>query len=283
MLTRTFLLLSGVDEEQERAFWSQGILSWDDLIRVLPDLPFHPRRKASWQHRIEQAEAALHRFDARFFERHLPASERWRMLVDFLPRTAYLDVEAYQVRPGQYQLTLVGLIYHNRYHTFIRGRNLRELPRFMKNVRFIVTFGGQNFDMRMLLQTFDFKDRPFSSCDFQPLYKRLELPQGLKKLEQMFGWRRGHGLDGLGGWVAVHLWERHREGDDRALRALIRYNFEDVIHLPFLAAFAYNKMIEKFEYPFDPIPMPEMKLKRPYFDRSIIYELRRRFRRRVRS
>lgn len=283
MLTRSFLLLRGVDEHLEREFWQSGILSWDDLIENLHELPYHPRRKHAWRRRIEQAEEALTQHNARFFERYLPASERWRMLADFQDRTAYLDVEAYQWRPGKYRLTLAGLIYRNQYHAFIRGKNLHELPRFLNNVHFIVTFGGQNFDMRMLFETFDLNERNFSYFDFQPLYKRLNLPQGLKKLERLFGWRRGHGLDGLSGWVAVQLWERHQEGDDRALKALIRYNFEDVIHLPFLAAFAYNKMIDMYNYPFKPLPLPELKIRRPYFDRSIIYEMRRRFNRRVKT
>ena len=283
MLTRSFIFLDGVGPETERRLWELGIATWQGYHERIRELPFHPRRKYRWQKQLWDAEDALNRRDARYFERWLPHGELWRMLADFWDETAFLDVEAYQKKPGRYVLTLVGMLYRGVYQAFVRGRNLRDVKGRLRRARFLVTFGGQNFDLRMLTATFGLEDRRFAACDFQPIYKVLGLPQGLKKLEKMFGWRRGSGLDGLGGWLAVQLWEMHREGDDRAIRALIRYNYEDVIHLPFLAVYAYNRMIEQFRYPFHPLPLPEITPRAPRFDRSVLYDVKRRFYRRRRS
>lgn len=283
MLTRSFIFLRGMDSETERRWWKEGILTWQRFHENIHDLPFSPRQKYRWQKHLWKAEDALNRRDALFFERYLPPLERWRMLSDFREETAYLDVEAYQHRPGQYQITLVGLLFQQKYEAFIRGYNLETLPAHLKDVKFLVTFGGQSFDLRILEDNFLLNDRNFAVYDFQPVFKILGLPQGLKKLERLFGWRRGSGLDGLSGWVAVHLWEMHQEGDDRALQVLIRYNYEDVIHLPYLSVYAYNQMVEKYHYPFRKLPLPRYNIRVPSFDRSVIYDVKRRFFRKVQS
>jgi len=276
MFSRSFVFLQGMTPDQERALWKAGYLSWDALLDALPDLPVQPRQKARWRRQLLQAQEAYRERNARWFERVLPPAERWRLIPDFWPWTAFVDVEAYQIRPGQYRMTLAGIVVNHDYRVFVAGRNLHEVPQVLESVRLMISFGGQGFDLQMLEQTYPHWRRPFAHLDLQPMFKLVGLPQGLKKLERMFGWRRGAGLDGMGGWLAVQLWERHREGDDRALKALIRYNFEDVVRLPFLAAFIYNRIVEQLEYPFPPFRPDLPRLTPPPMDRSIVYEIRHR-------
>ncbi len=283
MLTRSFIFLRGVGEREERHFWAQGIYSWDALLDALPELPVHPRRKSVWIRQIAAAEHALREMDISWLARNFPATERWRLIPDLWSVTAFVDVEAYQIRPGQYRMTIAGVLFRNAYHSFLAGRNLSALSRLLADARLMVSFGGQGFDLQMIRQTFPHWQLPFLHIDLQPLYRRAGLPEGLKKLERMFGWKRGAGLDGLGGWIAVQLWEWHQEGDDRALQALIRYNFEDVIHLPELAVFIYNELAEQLRCPFPRFHPPLPRLRPPDVDRSIIAELHRRRSRYVRS
>ncbi len=281
MLQRSFILFPKISEKDEEAFWAQGILDWNDFLDKLQKLPYHPRLKARWEKSVYRAEEELTKGHSFYFFQHLPDTQKWRILANFLNDTAFIDIEAYQPRPGHFIPTVIGIVHKNAYTSFVRGRNLHRFSDFIRRAKCIVTFGGDRFDHVLLHKVFPHALERIPCIDLQPLFQRLGYPTGLKKLETHLGWKRKGGLDGLSGWVAVHLWEKHVEGDDRALQALIRYNYEDTVRLPALAVLAYNELVKMGGYPFPFLRKPRVRIRGPEFDRSIIREIRQKFGKRI--
>ena len=62
----------------------------------------------------------------------------------------------------------------------------------------------------------------------------------------------------LDGWCAVLLWQYHMQGQAGALETLLRYNLEDVIHLPALLAEVYNTRVRRL-----PFLLPDLEFPQP--------------------
>jgi hypothetical protein len=59
----------------------------------------------------------------------------------------------------------------------------------------------------------------------------------------------------------VLLWRYHEQGEAGALETLLRYNLEDVVHLPQLLALVYNTRIQRLPFllpPLDPLSSPSI-------------------------
>ena len=74
--------------------------------------------------------------------------------------------------------------------------------------------------------------------ELQRIFDCLGQRGGLKQLERSIGFGRRGALAILDGRHAPWLWDMAKQGNEKALDTLIRYNAEDVASLPFLADFA---------------------------------------------
>ena len=81
--------------------------------------------------------------------------------------------------------------------------------------------------------------------DLRFLLARLGYRGGLKKIEPRFGIQRPGEVDGMDGYMAVILWERHQRGDRTALELLLQYNREDVVNLEILMEQAFRMQQER--------------------------------------
>jgi uncharacterized protein YprB with RNaseH-like and TPR domain len=104
-----------------------------------------------------------------------------------------------------------------------RRRVARALPKEGR----LFTFNGHSFDVTCIKRQLGLDLRAqYDSYDLRWVCYHAGLRGGQKAIERRLGIRRE--LEGLNGWHAITLWERHREGDSDALATLKRYNAEDL-------------------------------------------------------
>ena len=104
-----------------------------------------------------------------------------------------------------------------------RRRVARALPKGGR----LFTFNGHSFDAPCIKRQLGLDLRAqYESFDLRWVCYHAGLRGGQKAIERRLGIRRA--LEGLNGWHAITLWERHREGDSEALDTLKRYNAEDL-------------------------------------------------------
>jgi hypothetical protein len=75
----------------------------------------------------------------------------------------------------------------------------------------------------------------------------------------------------LDGWCAILLWSYHQRGISGALETLLRYNLEDVVHLPTLLAVVYNARTRQLPFALEPMPLPLVPEVPFGFDEALIY------------
>ena len=142
---------------------------------------------------------------------------------------AYLDIETDRVG----KICVVGLSIENNGFLQWYGNNINtnNIESELNNVKTIVTFNGDLFDLPRIKQSLniDLKARCVSHDLFKEK-KKLGIKGGLKELEKMFGIERK--TEGINGYKAMFLWERYCKFNDiDALNLLLEYNKEDVINL----------------------------------------------------
>ncbi|MBI4287666.1 MAG: ribonuclease H-like domain-containing protein [Chloroflexi bacterium] len=149
---------------------------------------------------------------------------------------AYLDIETTGLSPSGSKITVVGL-----YLSDAAGGSLVQLVgdevtessilEAIGNASNIFTYNGSRFDLPFiractgvdLCRSHQHHDLMFD-CWGRGLYG------GFKAVEQRLGIERK--LKGIDGLEAVRLWWRYEnDGDEKALRRLLKYNAEDVINL----------------------------------------------------
>lgn len=155
-----------------------------------------------------------------------------------VPASAYLDIETtfrgaisvigiYRPDAGTFQLVGPGVTDVNLY-------------RALEGVETIYTYNGGSFDLPVIRRCIyaDLK-LDFRHHDLMRDCWRHGLKGGLKKVEQQIGIVRS--TAGMTGWDAPRLWQRYeRYGDAAALELLLRYNRDDVVHLPRLRAYLHG-------------------------------------------
>jgi uncharacterized protein len=151
--------------------------------------------------------------------------------------SAYLDIETmfngaisvigiYRPDGGTYQLVGGGVTDLNLY-------------RALDGVHTIYTYNGGGFDLPVIRRRLraDLK-RDFHHHDLMRDCWKQGLKGGLKKVEIQLGIVRS--TQGMSGWDAPRLWQRYETYDDRAaLELLLRYNRDDIVHLPRLRAYLH--------------------------------------------
>jgi len=260
MLKHTFQHIYGIGEKTERRLWAEGITSWEAFLDS-------PRSAAlsQWQHdlacaEIEHSLYALERREARYFTEKLSTPLHWRLYPEFAQRIAYLDIETTGAIAGVSAITVIGLYDGEQPRVYVRGQNLFRFTEEIEEFTLLVTYNGRLFDVPFLRRELGLSlDQ--AHIDLRYPLAALGYKGGLKKIERSLGLEREGPVALLDGWCAVVLWQYHEQGETRALETLLRYNLEDVIHLPTLLALVYNSRVRQLPFalpPIEPPPSPQI-------------------------
>ncbi|WP_176065265.1 ribonuclease H-like domain-containing protein [Anaeromyxobacter diazotrophicus] len=248
MLLSTFQLTPGIGPYRERQLWAAGVRSWDGFPAA-PEVALSARLDGRVREAIAAARAALEGGDVGALAALMPARERWRLYRTFEADAAFLDIET----DGGDLVTAVGVLDRDGPRVFLRDKDLDDFPDATRAWKVLVTFNGASFDVPILERAFPGWRAPRAHVDLRHLWGRLGHQGGLKLLEQETGVGRPGHLAGVDGMEAVRLWRRHRAGDREALRRLAEYNLYDTVNLKALMALGYNRMLERFELPGEPV------------------------------
>lgn len=243
MLHQTFIHIPGIGKQTEQALWEHGIQSWDDADRFEKRFgALGARLQRKLDEYIPRSREAIRLKDAGFFERLSALGEAWRLFPDFANECVYLDIETTGLSTVFDTVTMVGLYDGRNYELFVDGENLQDLPRRLQKYSVVVTFNGSGFDLRFLRLTFPDLVLPPIHIDLRWVTRKLGMKGGLKEIEAKLGLRRPEDVADLTGYDATVLWAKYLRGDRGALRSLIRYNTEDVVHLKAIMEIAYDRL-----------------------------------------
>lgn len=264
MIRRTFQHVPGVGPWRERDLWARGITSWDEFPTAGARPVLSQRLDDCARARIDEARAALAARQLSRLGALIPAREHWRLYAEFEKEAAFFDVEADGVTVQV--PTVVSLYDASGLQTFIRGRNLEELPERIAASRLWISFNGSCFDLPVLRRHFGCFPEPELHLDLRFLCRRIGLSGGLKQIEAALGIARPAHLRGVGGLQAVTLWRTfERQGELEALRFLVEYNLYDSFQLRSVASVGYNRAT-------DLLACDEPRV--PVFDRGeLLYDL----------
>ena len=219
MLTRTFLHIPGINPKREREIWSDGLISWEHMLRsrdLFDDGPLPAMEQAITLSRKKLAEG-----DTRWFEQALGADESWRLGADFDDgRIAYLDIEtdgaeSTQLREGDDAPggTTVCAVWDGiEARVFLRNRDLDQIPQYLSKYKVLCTFNGKAFDIPYLEGRFGKDFFPGAHLDLRPICAAVGLKGGLKKIEKQIGIERPADIRRYTGYDAVKLWGAYRRG-----------------------------------------------------------------------
>lgn len=233
MIRQTFCHLQGIGPTTERKLWRDGVHSWAhalaraDLARLHGDL-------AESQRRMDSS-------DWKFFDRAIPAAERWRAFGDLAERALYVDIET-DGGTDEDSITVIGCYDGKTARTFVRGRDLEGAKELIESHPLVVTFNGTQFDMPLIRRRFMYNFFNHIHVDLRFPLKRIGFSGGLKSIEQQTGIVRAGATKGLGGWDAVLLWREHERGSREALELLLEYNREDIRNLQPLMRLVFEKL-----------------------------------------
>jgi uncharacterized protein YprB with RNaseH-like and TPR domain/predicted nuclease with RNAse H fold len=246
MLNQTFIHIPGIGRQTERELWKAGITTWDEyadfFTRPAPISAGLRRRLEAF---IPQSIEAVQKKNAAFFRRLSNLGESWRLFPEFAGQCVYLDIETTGLSTVFDTITMVGLYDGRRYEAFIEGQNLQELPARLEKYSVVVTFNGAGFDLRFLRLAFRNLELPPIHIDLRWITRRLGYRGGLKAVESEFGIARDESVEGVDGYEATVLWSRYLRGDRTALRQLIAYNSEDVVHLKAIMEMTYDRLAKQ--------------------------------------
>jgi uncharacterized protein YprB with RNaseH-like and TPR domain/predicted nuclease with RNAse H fold len=243
MLQQTFIHIPGIGKQTELDLWKHGIHSWDDAARFEKRFgAVGARLHQKLDEYIPLSREAVRCKDAAFFERLSTLGEAWRVFPEFADECVYLDIETTGLSSVFDSVTMVGLYDGRKYKVFVEGDNLRELPAHLRDYSVVVTFNGAGFDLRFLKLAFPDLTLPPIHIDLRWVTRKLGMKGGLKSIEENFGLKRDASVEDLTGFDATVLWAKHLRGEKSALKQLIQYNTEDVVHLKAIMEIAYDRL-----------------------------------------
>lgn len=243
MLESTFIHCQGIGAKTERKLWAYGARTWGDYVERVGELRLSTVQRVRLDATVSESLRRLANGDYAWFAANLPLREHWRALPVFRKRIAYVDIETNGgMSPSD--LTLVGMYDGDEMHQFVRGVNLADFPKAIREKALIVTFFGTGFDLPFLRRAYNM-EFPQLHIDLCFLLKRLGYSGGLKQVERAFGIGRSNETDGLSGWDAVRLWREWRRGGRQSLETLLAYNREDVLNMETLLQIAYPMILDK--------------------------------------
>lgn len=132
---------------------------------------------------------------------------------------------------------------------FVKGDNLPQFKRKIKDYRLIVTYNGKCFDIPFIEQYFGI-NLNCAQIDLRYVLGGLGIKGGLKGCERKLIIQRPAGMEELDGFFAVLLWDDYKKSTNiKALEMLLAYNVQDAIDLERLLLIAYNRNLK--ETPLD--------------------------------
>lgn len=252
MLQHTFQHIQGVGEKTEKRLWQEGITNWLTFLNT----PHHSSLP-QWQRdavcfELERSLLALERRDARYFTERLAAQHQWRLYPEFGQRIAYLDIETTGPLSDTSRITVIGVYDGEQPRVYVQGQDLLRFVEDVDPFTLLVTYNGNLFDLPFIRRELGI---PLAQAHIDLRYPLTALGYkgGLKKIERTLGFEREGPLSLLDGWCAVLLWHYHEQGVAGALETLLRYNLEDVVHLPALLAVVYNVRTQGLPFPISPM------------------------------
>jgi len=155
----------------------------------------------------------------------------------------YLDIETTGLESWSNEITTITLYDGNLLTYYVNGQNLNDFMDDINKYKVIVTYSGKTFDVPFIENYFGIKLN-HAHIDLRYILGSLGYKGGLKGCEAKLEIDRGD-LAGIDGFFAVLLWHDYkRNGDQKALEALLAYNIQDTITLENLMVTAYNLKIE---------------------------------------
>ena len=227
--------------KREVMIWQSGIQNWEEFLEkgpyVLPKGIFNLGRRI-----IEQSLEALGSPDGlAWLAGVIPRKDHWRFYPHFSD-VVFLDIESGGDPDEWGGVTVVGLYDGHEVEQYIAEHNIWLVDQAMKDYSVVVTFAGQSFDLPVLKENFSNIILPPVHIDLKWTLNQLGMKGGLKRLEKRMGLKRPPEVDGLSGWDAVKLWQRHMRGEDGALDTLLAYNACDIINLKPLLEYSCREL-----------------------------------------
>ncbi len=269
MLKHTFQHLHGIGDKTEKRIWAAGITTWEEFLNSPSQAPLSQWQRDLACAELENSFRALECRDAQYFTDKMSGALHWRLFPEFGQRVAYLDIETSGAVAGLSHLTVVGVYDGNQPRAYIRGDNLDQFAPEIDEFTLLVTYNGKLFDLPFLRQELGIS-LAHAHIDLRYPLAALGYKGGLKKIERTLGLEREGPVALLDGWCAVLLWQYHEQGESGALETLIRYNLEDVIHLPALLACVYNTRIQRLPFTVPAVTFPPPPPLSFGFDASLI-------------
>jgi len=155
-----------------------------------------------------------------------------------LSHEAYLDIETTGLSSVYSYITVIGIyLVADRQSKMVQlvGEDVTEpnLLQALENVETIFTYNGARFDLPFIEESLGVRIfHRFHHRDLMFDCWRCNLYGGFKVVETKLGINRE--LKGVNGLDAILLWRRYQNGDEEALKTLLKYNREDVINLKVL-------------------------------------------------
>ncbi|MGE0820639.1 MAG: ribonuclease H-like domain-containing protein [Candidatus Binatia bacterium] len=271
MLKHTFQHIHGIGEKTERRLWAEGVTSWEVFLDAPTQAPLPQWQRDLACFELEQSFHALERCDARYFTEKLASALHWRLFPQFGQRIAYVDIETTGAVAGSAYLTVIGVYDGVKPRVYVRGKNLADFVADIDEFTLLVTYNGKLFDLPFLRQELGIP-LAHAHIDLRYPLAALGYKGGLKRIEQTLGLEREGPVALLDGWCAILLWQYYeQQGETEALETLLRYNLEDVVHLPALLALVYNTRIQRLPFDLPLVSFPPPPALSFGFSESLIY------------
>jgi len=253
MLENSFCHLDGVGSLTETRLWEQGICTWEMALAATGDVRGYARRRL--QRELPGSIHALQERDASYFAKRFAASDMWRIWNYFRDDACFLDLETTGLPPGPVKITVAALCDWKQVQLFIRGYNLKALPRALVKYKVVVTFNGKTFDFPVLRKEFPTWQCEAGHIDLIYPLRRVGRSGGLKHILRQLRLTKPGPLDQVGGGFAPVLWSEYKKkGNNGALETLKAYAINDVIYLPALADYVHNAMARRLPFKVSKIP-----------------------------
>lgn len=253
MIQNTFLHISGISKNREKLLWENQIYTWDDFLstnkRVFGE---SLTQIVKWSLTLSQT--SFNANDFQYFYEKLPANEHWRIYPHLQNQTAYLDIETTGHLYATNHITTICMYDGKELRTYVKGDNLYQFCKDIKDYQCIVTYNGKTFDIPFIEKDLGLKLKVVH-LDVMHLLRALGVRGGLKNCEKQLGLHRGDLLD-VDGYDAVILWERYKSTKkSKYLETLLAYNALDAINLEKLMIEVYLRNTKGL--PFQPMEIQQ--------------------------
>ena len=241
LLEQSLCMMKGVSPEAECRLRRQGVLTCHQLAceaeRFLSRGHAGRIRAAFAEWEVARVNGLVD-----WMVGHLPAGHRVRALKDYWHEALFYDIETDGMTTAA-RITCISTFRNGQAHSFWRGHNLEDFLSEWTKAKILVSFNGKRFDTPIVCKTFGLTTAP-TQIDLMGEAAHYGLRGGLKAIERQIGFNRtvADCQDGRG---AIRFWEEYdRTHSEKALKALLEYNMEDVMSLEFLARHLLSLSIE---------------------------------------